>query len=391
MWLRYKRWLQQWKSQWWPSRSAIREIWQLLLFSRIALVLVGWIGLARFPWKYYSPQFNVTANPLVLMWIRWDAMWYTRIALQGYWTQALAFFPLYPLLIAGVHWVTFTALSVYSASLVVSNLGLIAFAVTFYALVNEYFDDTLARRSLWMAIMFPTAFFLSAAYTESIFLFLSTAVFLLAKRRRYWAAGLLGLLAAITRNEGVFTAIPILWAYYQDYGLRFHKRILSVLGIPLGIAAFMAYQWAAFGNPLTFIQAESYWGRHITWPWVGGFLAIQEIFRGGPLQANTVLSMIDLVSAMGFVALWLYGWRKHFPLDWLIYWGVLLLVDVSAPDIGGRSPLLSMSRLVLILFPGFVALGILSENDTWRRFLQWTLPGLQMVFFLLFVTWRWIA
>ncbi len=391
MGVRYRKWLSQWKTDWWPQPEAMREIWQLLLFSRIALVLVGWIGLARFSWRYYSPQFNVTGNPLVLMWIRWDAMWYTRIALHGYWTQALAFFPLYPLLIAAVHWATFTGLTVYSAALVVSNLGLMAFSVTFYGLVNEYFDDATARRAVWMIIMFPTAFFLSAAYTEPIFLFFSTAVFWLAKRRRYWLAGLFGMLAALTRNEGVFTVIPILWAYYRDYGFRFRKRLLSVLGIPIGIVAYMIYQWVDFGTPLAFIQAESYWGRHITWPWVGIGLAIQEIFRGSPLQANTVLSMIDLVSAIGFIALWIYGWRKRFPWDWLAYWGILLLIDISAPDINGRSPLLSMSRLVLILFPGFVALGILSENDTWRRFLQWTLPALQMVFFLLFATWRWIA
>ena len=93
--------IRTWFRAWWPEGKAGRQLWQNLLFSRLALVLVGWIALAELPWQYYSPTYNSTQNPLLLMWIRWDALWYTGIASHGYWTQALAFFPLYPLLIAG--------------------------------------------------------------------------------------------------------------------------------------------------------------------------------------------------------------------------------------------------------------------------------------------------
>ncbi len=381
--------IRTWFRAWWPEGKAGRQLWQNLLFSRLALVLVGWIALAELPWQYYSPTYNSTQNPLLLMWIRWDALWYTGIASHGYWTQALAFFPLYPLLIAGGHFVL--RMSFDLSAVVVSNVAMVLFMVTFYRLVREYYPETVARRSIWMALMFPTAFYLSAGYTESVFLWLTTAAFLASRRKQFWWAGIYGLLATLTRNEGVFVAFPFLWAYYQQYRFRITRRLLPIFLIPLAMVLFMVYQWRDFGNPLGFMAAQSYWGRHITWPWVGIFLAIGTIWQGGPLQPNAVLSMIDLVAAVASGVLWVYGFRRRMPPDWLSYWGVLWLIDISAPVPSGQSPLLSMSRLVLVLFPSFVALGILARNSGWRRMLQWILPSLQVVFFVLFATWHWIA
>lgn len=378
-----------WKDSWWPDPKTARELIELLVFSRIALILAGWVGMARLPWKYYSPEYNVSANPIVLMWIRWDGLWYTGIATHGYWFHALAFFPMYPFLTALVHWVTF--LPVYDTALIVSNIGLAGFTFTFYGLVRDIFGPDAAKRSVWIAVMFPTAFFMSAAYTEGIYLFFSTAVFWLAYRKKFYAAGVFGLLAGLTRNEGAFTVIPILWSYYQSYGWRIHKALWSVLLVPAGIIAYMIYQWRDFGSPVAFIAAQAYWGRQISWPWVGIILAVKTIWNGSPLQTDAILSMIDLCSALGFIVLWGLAWKKKFPVDWLAYWGILLLIDISAPDIHGRSPLLSMSRLVLILFPGFVTMGILAKNESWQRLFGWVLPMLQMTFFLVFATWHWIA
>lgn len=375
--------------QWWPGGRAGREIWQIFVFSRLALFAAGMVALALLPWQFYSPSYNPTADPLVVMWIRWDALWYTGIAVHGYWNHALAFFPLYPLFIAFFHFVV--RLPVDLAAVVVSNTAAILFLVTFYKLVREYFPRSVARRSLWMALMFPTAFFLSAGYTEALFLWLSCSVFLASRRHELIKAGIFGFFAVLTRNEGLFVIIPMLWAYYQRYKFRLTRALWPVFLIPLAMVLFMVYQWADFGTPLAFLHAQSYWGRHITWPWVGAWLALGRIWQGGPLQPDAVLSMIDLLAAMSSGVLWIYGFRRRMPFDWLVYWGALWLVDVSAPDPTGQSPLLSMSRLVLVLFPNFVALALLARKSGWRVMLQWILPVLQVVFFVIFATWHWIA
>lgn len=385
MWHRAIHYLQEW----WPEGRAGREIWQVLLFSRMALVAVGWVALSQLPWQFYSPSYNPTAIPAVLMWIRWDAFWYTGIAAHGYWNEALAFFPLYPLLIAALHFVS--RLSFDVSAVLISNAAMVLFAVTFYRLVRAYYPDWVARRSLWMAFMFPTAFFLSAAYTEAVFLWLSTAAFLAVKRDRLWVAGIFGFFAVLTRNEGAFVIIPMLVWYYRRHRFRLTRDVWPLALLPLAMGLFMIYQWRDFGNALAFLAAQAYWGRHISWPWTGIVLALRTIGHGGPLQENAVLSMIDLLAAVSSGVLWIYGYRRRMPVDWLIYWGALWLIDISAPDPTGQSPLLSMSRLVLVLFPNFVALGILARKSGWRVMLQWMLPMLQAVFFVIFATWHWIA
>ena len=376
-------------SRWRTPASGLREILESFVFSRLALIIVGWVALGRIPWGYYSPTFNITNKVWLLMWLRWDALWYLKIAAHGYTkVNELAFFPTYPMLIRGVHLLTRLPFDV--SALLLSNAMCLAFLFVFWALVSEYFDQSVRQRALWAALAFPTAFFMSAAYTESTFLFLSVMVFWLARRQKFWWAGFCAIGATLTRNEGVFMVIPILWQYYLARGFKFRWELLSVLSVPLAMGGFMYFQWRHFGNPLAFISSQSAWGRHITWPWVGIWLAIGKIWHGSSLQASTVLSMIDLSSSLVSLALWIYSWKK-LPVDWMMYWAVLWLIDVSAPSPYGRSPLLSMSRLVLILFPTYVGLGILTENSTWRRAANWLFPLLQAVFFTIFATWHWIA
>ncbi len=377
------------RQRWRDPRSELREIVGLFVISRMTLVVVGWVALGRIPWGYYSPAYNLSQKAWLVMWLRWDALWYIRIARFGYFqTKALAFFPTYPLLIRAVHIVTRMPFDV--SALVVANVMTIAFLVVFRALLAEYFPQAVRSRTLWAVLAFPTAFFLSAAYTEATFLFFSVTVFWLARRRRFWWGGAVAVFAVLTRNEGVFTVIPLLWQYYEAYGWRWRWNLLSVLLIPVAMFAFMGFQWQHFGNPLAFVAAQSAWGRHISPPWVGPWLAVQRIWLGNSLQASTVLSMIDLSFGLTSAALWMYS-RRRLPTDWMIYWAVLLLIDFSAPSPYGRSPLLSMSRLVLILFPMFAAVGILTENTTWQKMANWLFPMLQAVFFTIFATWHWIA
>lgn len=381
-----KAWLAE---RWRDPERGWREILETYVMSRFALVLVGMVALGRLPWGHYSPTYNVSPRPWIVMWIRWDALWYLHIARYGYdRPDALAFFPAYPMLVRFAH--LGLGLSFPIAALVVSNGLAIGFLFAFWALLADYFPQAVRSRALYAAVAFPSAFFLSAAYTESTFLFFAIMVFLLAKRRRFWWAGAFAFGAALTRNEGVFTVVPILWQYYRAYGLRVRWELASVMTVPLAILGFMAFQWRYFGNPLAFVELQSAWGRHITWPFVGPWLAVKNIWSGATLQPATVLSMIDLSSGLASAALWVYSLRK-LPGDWMAFWAILWLVDVSAPNPYGRSPLLSMSRLVLVLFPAFAGLGVLTENSSWRRLVNWLFPLLQAIFFTIFATWHWIA
>ena len=64
--------------------------------------------------------------------------------------------------------------------------------------------------------LFPSAFFLFAGYTEALFLALAIWCVVVARRGGWWQAGVLGLLASLTRQVGLLLIIP----YLYEYGVR---------------------------------------------------------------------------------------------------------------------------------------------------------------------------
>jgi hypothetical protein len=111
------------------------------------------------------------------LWWHWDGVWYIQIAEKGYGTSApesTAFFPLYPLLMRSFAElfggpISQQALSVWGPLL---SLAILPFALYFvYQIALDGWGERVAKVTLLS--LFPTAFFLNAAYTESLFLALS--------------------------------------------------------------------------------------------------------------------------------------------------------------------------------------------------------------------------
>ena len=124
------------------------------------------------------------------VWARWDSVWFLRIAEHGYGAAsgaAAAFYPLYPLTLAGLgralggHFVV--------AGIVVSLTATYVAFLLLHRLAEERLGADGARRAVLYLAVFPMALFLQAVYSESLFLALTVAAFLLAERNRWLAAG----------------------------------------------------------------------------------------------------------------------------------------------------------------------------------------------------------
>ena len=148
----------------------------------------------------------------------WDAGWFLRVAVDGYphgYTYGpagqmegneLAFFPLYPMLIRGV-----AALGVNAgtAAIAVSWLASVAAAIALHLLGTTRYG----RRAGWALVAIccsaPVSVVLSMAYSEGLFLALVAGMLVAAHQRIWWAAGLLGLGAALTRPTGAAAAVAL--------------------------------------------------------------------------------------------------------------------------------------------------------------------------------------
>ncbi|MFO3797012.1 MAG: mannosyltransferase family protein, partial [Anaerolineales bacterium] len=183
----------------------------LLLFVVLWLGIWGWMRLVLEiyagpldPDPVLRPYLDVApvTNAWLALWQRWDALHYQAIAERGYEAFDTALFtpPLYPFL---MHLLSPLFGSTLVAGIFVATIAYAIGLSLFYQLaLLELSRERAAQRALIYLMLFPTAFFFFAPYTESLF-FLGSVGPMLALRRNEWLrAGLWGSLAAASRLPG---------------------------------------------------------------------------------------------------------------------------------------------------------------------------------------------
>jgi hypothetical protein len=387
------------------KRAPTADILWLFIVSRIALVLVTYFAYTLLngpkPPQYVGPPVSLVAT--ALSWKRWDVLHYIQIAQHGY--QSIfdtAFFPLFPLLISlcahlvGNH-------GYFFFGMIISNLALLGALFALYQLASEALGDQVARRTLLYLCIFPTAFFFFTAYNESLFLLLVASLFLAIRRRRWWLAGLLGMLAALTRFPGILLVVPYLWeawvmrepqeegGFWPDWK-AFLRRAWPVVLIPLGTALYSLYCWHTFHSPISFASVQYRWAHRTVWPWEGIWQALVELFwkqpPGSLFEAHIIL---DLSATLGFIALAILG-RRRLRFSFTLWIGVLLLLYLIEPSIEQPDSLISNQRFVLEMFPGFITLAALGcEHPRVHQAVVLIFPLLLATLSILFIMGFWMV
>jgi Gpi18-like mannosyltransferase len=379
------------------KRAPIRAILWLFLATRLLLVLLTYFGYILLTADKYSST-PVSPATFLSLWNHWDATRYLSIAQYGYKTPFdFAFFPLFPLLTA----IIATPLGSWSYPLVgmlLSNGALLGTLFVLYQIAVDSSSEEVARRTLLYLCIFPTAFFFFAAYNESLFLLLVTGTFLALRRQRWWLAGLLGCLAALTRSAGLLLAAPYLyelWLARENVLVRWRPLLLGVvplLLIPLGTGIYGLYAWKITGNPLIFATVQDHWARQLSWPWVGFAQVFFELFLNQPFGSfNEVHILLDASATLGFIILIALGWRK-IRVSYSIWMVLLMLYIILTPSVGQRDPWISNQRFVLEMFPAFITLAMLSlQKPRLYQALMLLFPILLATLSLLFVMNRWMV
>lgn len=373
-------------------RPEYRWAFSLFILTRAVLLLVGWWGTMHIPSRHYVH--HVSKILFVDIWMRWDSLWYMGIANHGYAysKSAYAFFPLYPWLMGLLKglWPHM----VYIGGLIVSNLAFFGILVLIYLLAERLFTRRAAERTMLYLVLFPTAFYFSAVYTESLFLFCVLLALLWALEGRFLGAGVAASFAALTRNIGVGLALCIAIEGYAAFRSGRLKHWISAWPATLPVLTllgYMAYLWRKTGDPLRFIHAQGHWSRHIVFPWTTVRLIIGHLTYYSFEKAHFYITVIDVSSFLLFALLIILGIRRKMPWS-ITVWGMISLVIPSlAPELHGVSPLTSMSRFVLVCVPGFLALGAAGERQSVDRAVTIVFPMLQTLFFLFFVMSLWLA
>lgn len=178
---------------------------------------------------------HIEPRKLVHAWAQFDATFYLRIAAEGY-TRAHkvddSFLPLYPLLI---HTGTLLLGQQHAAlvALCISNLAVLAafLGLTLLARHEASASAHTVHYTLLALAAYPLAFFLSAPWTDGLFLCFATWTLYGVRSQRWKLAATCTFLAILTRISGVTLVAPLTVGYILAQWPRaetLHPAVLHV-------------------------------------------------------------------------------------------------------------------------------------------------------------------
>jgi Gpi18-like mannosyltransferase len=366
-------------------RSSIAYCIAVFLISRIALAVIAVIAETIIPGPVGAKFYHAVPDNIWLdVWARWDSAFYLEIANQGYALtlrepSSAAFFPLYPILINLVKMIVNNTVL---AGLIVSHLCFLAALITIHRLTELEFRDTpTANRTILYVAIFPTSLFFGAIYTESLFLLLSSLMFLFARKRLWAWAGIVGLLAASTRIVGITLLLPVLLEWWRS---REPRRdwfgLFWIAMIPIGLISQMVFLERAFGDPITFWTTQESFNRIGINPINALARDLEPMFKGGVFPWNVVvdLSAFALAMTTAIVAF------KPLGSSYTTY----TLLGVLIPLSGGTG---SLARYVVVLFPVFMMLARWSNRSSvhWAALIVFSMGLIALT--TLFVNWVFVG
>jgi hypothetical protein len=276
------------------------------------------------------------------------------------------------------------------AGIMVSNAAYLAALIYFYRLTQMEGDDRLARHATLYLAVFPTAFFYLAAYAEALFLLATVAAIYHARRKEWLLAGTWAFFAPLARLQGLALAPAMAYEVirtWRDVGMPRARAAIGLALAGVGAITFPAYAWLALGKSppeILAILRGRFRGR-LAVPGAAIVVAIVLLLSGESVQAD----YFDLAFCLLFLALTVLVLR-WLPSIYGVYSLLMLLLILSkASDF---EALLSLSRYVLALFPGFVVLGRLGASKAWvHRLILY--PSIAGLLFLTgqFVIWGWVG
>jgi len=209
----------------------------IVAMLRVAqLILVGWMS-----------KDGTLASHLLI----WDGGWFINVATEGYpdgYTydtggtrvgNGFAFFPLFPGLIRGI---TLLGVPAEAASLTVATLSGIVAGVGIFLLGTALWDREVGYVLTVLVCAQPMSVVLTMGYSEPLFLALVALTLVTAHRRVWWAAGVTGVAAALTRPTGMALALALAVAVLMAWRSSSRReRVVGAVAASLALIAGPAY------------------------------------------------------------------------------------------------------------------------------------------------------
>jgi hypothetical protein len=317
---------------------------------------------------YLASRLVTTATLAVTGWVthrsipaevdRWDSVWFLNAAAHGWPTQipyhhgyaagsTIAFLPVFPLTIRWLSAVT--GMSLLASGMVISEVTGLTAIIGVWRLVRHYADQGAADRATLMVAVFPGTFVFSLVYSEGLFVTFIAFGLLALLQRRWFLAGVLGLLATGTEPVALAFEVSCLWCAYRAISAdRDWRALVPPVLTPVGFVAFQLWLWRHTGDLNAWRLTErdgwqSYpsllYPIHTVATFVRDPVAVTK--TEDLLFVGTVVTVVAAVIAL----------RSRMPKPVLIYGLFAAALGLISAPIGMRP------RFILLAFPLVAAVG----------------------------------
>jgi hypothetical protein len=370
--------LQKLRLAWTRVPYALKVALLVALVAKVAVFAVGYASAYATAYSHggSTEPFGLFMN----MFAKWDSPHYMFIAENGYVNEGdpanfIVFSPLYPVL---VRLVTFDFAYVNLSGLLVSNVFSVAAVVYLFRLAKLDYSDSVAKKAVLFLCVFPTAYFLSGVFTESLFLALVIASLYYARQGRWDFAGVLGLFASLTRLAGLLMLPVLAVEYFHQKGWKPKAADLRLLwvGLPvLGFAVYLLINYAVTDGFFTFMEIQrTHW--YETLDPLTGFVQALNWPSHSTFPDSLTIGYAQVVFAGLGLFMVLAGYLVKLRPSYQVYTLFTWMFAVS------MSFWISVPRYVLTMFPMFLVLALVSK----KKVVTFGIVAVSLVW-LFFFTW----
>ena len=321
---------------------------------------------------------NTSFRDTFRVYIGLDSNAYYSIAKEGYsyLSEAgeklyLVFFPGYPVLTGLLMMVIPNEIL---CGYLAAWLPFLASGPVLYDLLRLDYGHRETMRILILFCLAPAAVFYAYPMSESLFVLCTAGCLYLARTRRWFAAGIAGMLAAFTRSLGGLLLVPLAFEWWNQLKNENGERkpagasvkdAACLLLIPAGLVLYLYINFIYSGNPFIFMQyQDSNWHQHLSWFFSTASTQMDYACRTffDNRHGFFGLWLPNLIVGFSSLLLMIISGRKMRPgySAWfLVYFAVAY----------GTSWLLSGPRYMAVFFPLAIAAETLPIKRKWALYL----------------------
>jgi len=373
-----------------------KELVLLFLVSKI-LVVLSLVGFYYYLDEFHglnlwNRRYTGAESPdfFFMPFSNWDGQNYLLLADWGYnvWQPGNAFFPLFPLLI---RFVKFLLQDFYLSAFILNLILSYAFFFTFYQYGTHHLNKNKTTKALILFLCYPTAFYLTVFYSETLFLFLLFGFLYFYEVRKSNLSLLFAVLLPLTRAQAVFIPVAlvilVIIKLLDKNDLNIKYEVINLLAFLLGGLFYLLFFYLKTGSPTSGIEAQSQYlfnnaFINIFKPW----LFVRHLFTPSGEWFTYNNALIDKIFIVIILLSTVVVYKSKKPL-WLVFY-ILLIYPPASMGQGG-----AFTRFSLIAIP-FLALAIWKTYPT-RQKLILTLSLffliIQLVFILRFSLNNWVG